>query len=207
MENNTNNNYLSMKELQEKLKLSRQTITRYIKAGLPRLKKGHENLFNFKEVTRWIERNDSNPEYAKLVYEAYELYPNEPLKVLEHIKNSGNDLFYILSMAETTQTIYSMHVSGKIKIDSGFIDYFFRGFLDCARHLPKNLPPGVFHYIASRVEDLVIELIHQSNRPRYIQKKVLYFDDVFDLNIEAKNRINNQLHETFFSKRGEINND
>jgi hypothetical protein len=74
-----------MRELQEKLKLSRQTITRYIKAGLPRIKKGHENLFDFNEVSKWIERNDSTS-YAKLMYEAQELYPDEPLRVLEYVK-------------------------------------------------------------------------------------------------------------------------
>ncbi len=80
-----NSHFLTMRELQEKLKLSRQTITRYIKAGLPRIKKGHENLFDFNEVSKWIERNDSTS-YAKLMYEAQELYPDEPLRVLEYVK-------------------------------------------------------------------------------------------------------------------------
>lgn len=193
-------NFLTMRELQEKLKLSRQTITRYIKAGLPRIKKGHENLFDFSEVSKWIERNDSNPGYAKLMYEAQELYPDDPLRVLEHIRLHGNNYSYLLAMAEITQSIYSMHY-GKVKVDAGLVDYFFRGFLDVIRNLPKNLPAGKYQYMTSRVEDLVIELIKQSDRPKYIQRhKSFFHDKILYPDLTSKYKMNDQIHETFFSK-------
>ncbi len=190
------NGFLTMKELQERLNLSRQTITRYIKFGLPRMKKGHENLFDFDEVSKWIGRYDSDPDYAKLISQVHEIFPNDPLKALEHIKKHGNNLFYLHAMAEYTQLIYSNEMSNSVKVDIGHVDYFFRGLIDIIRSLPKNLPSGKYHYMASRIEDLVIELIKESDRPRYIQEHKSFFKDK---EMYSELDLNNEI---FWKRRG-----
>ncbi|AGL01138.1 helix-turn-helix domain-containing protein [Desulfoscipio gibsoniae] len=193
--------FLTMKELQDRLKLSRQTITRYIKAGLPRMKKGHENLFDMDEVSKWLERNNSNPDYAKLMGQVYEIYPNDPLKALEHVKKHGNNLFYLYALAELTQNIYSNICCkipsriNRVKVGAVEVDYFFRGLIDILRSLPKNLPAGKYHYMATRIEDLVIELIKESDRPRYVQEYKFFFQDEKKFSGLSRN-------EVFWERRG-----
>jgi len=165
---------LTMNQLAKKINRTRVTIHKYINQGMPVVKKGRNNFFNFNDVREWLSQYYTCDEYVELMSKAQSSYPNDPLKQIKHLDDNASRKTYAIGMVEIAQNLFEYDPEASnytISFDVGTFDYFFRGVLFALRHVQDEDP---FVYISNRVETFITEAIKQRLRFPYKYKKKVF---------------------------------
>lgn len=176
---NDESELITMKQLLQETGIkTRATIHKYMRDGMPRVKKFGKNYFNRTEVMKWLDRyRMGDPEYMNLYYKAQMKFPHQYIEQIEYIKKHGTAKHYMLVMAEVAQYIFSANIGARetdIIIKGAMLDYFFRGLLHALRQITGE---ENFIAISSRIEDLVLEVIRQGEWEKY---KEIICDNYFE---------------------------
>lgn len=165
---------VTMRQLQQELGIkSRATIHKYMREGMPHIKKLGRNYFDRLQVKKWLERyRMGDLEYIDLYAKAQKEYPGQYIEQIEYIKKNGTAKHYMFAMVEIGQYVFSSYLSARetdIILKGAMFDYFLRGLLQALRHVTGE---EGFIAIGTRIESLLLETIKQGKWKKY--KKFKY---------------------------------
>ncbi|MDO9566545.1 MAG: helix-turn-helix domain-containing protein [Candidatus Desulfaltia sp.] len=166
---------LTMEEIVNELGKTRATIHKYMRQGMPFLKKGRNNFFKKSEALKWFWGQQMGDDYVEQTSKAQEIYPEDPLAQIAYIRNNSTKRTYATGMVEIMQRAFQLNtdtMSDEICLKAGLFDQLGRGMLFAIKQIPHSddKDDKRFFYIANRIESFISAVIQQ--RHAYIYKEI-----------------------------------